>query len=99
MSVLPWGLLPDSSEVGDTGQLLVGGCDLAELAEEYGTPLFVYDEAQLRARCAEAVAAFLAVLELAKLQLVRLLQSSNGNILLYRTTRELLAEDLEAIQR
>jgi segregation and condensation protein A len=48
---------------------------------------------------AEAVAAFLAVLELAKLQLVRLLQGSSGNILLYRTTRDLLPEDLEAIQR
>lgn len=58
MSVLPWGLLPDSAEVGPEGQLVVGGCDLAELAEEFGTPLFVYDEAQLRARCREAVAAF-----------------------------------------
>ncbi|MCU1355553.1 MAG: Diaminopimelate decarboxylase [Acidimicrobiales bacterium] len=58
MSVLPWGLLPDSAEVGADGQLLVGGCDLAALAEEFGTPLFVYDEAQLRARCREAVAAF-----------------------------------------
>jgi diaminopimelate decarboxylase len=58
VSVLPWGLLPDSAEVGPDGQLLVGGCDLAELAEEYGTPLFVYDEAQLRARCREAVTAF-----------------------------------------
>lgn len=58
MSVLPWGLLPDSAEVGVDGQLLVGGCDVAELAEEFGTPLFVYDEAHLRARCAEAVAAF-----------------------------------------
>jgi len=48
---------------------------------------------------AEAIAAFLAVLELAKLQLVRLLQSSTGAILLYRTTRELAAADLEAIQR
>jgi len=58
VSVLPWGLLPDSAEVGVDGQLLVGGCDVAELAEEFGTPLFVYDEAHLRARCAEAVAAF-----------------------------------------
>ncbi len=58
MTVLPWGLLPDSSEVGPEGQLIVGGCDVAELAERYGTPLFVYDEAQLRARCREAVAAF-----------------------------------------
>ena len=58
MSALPWGLLPTSAEVGPDGQLLVGGCDLAELAEEFGTPLFVYDEGQLRARCREAVAAF-----------------------------------------
>ncbi len=56
--VLPWGLLPDSSAVGPDGQLLIGGCDLAELAEEFGTPLFVYDEAHLRARCREAVEAF-----------------------------------------
>ena len=56
--VLPWSLLPDSAEVGTDGQLLVGGCDLADLAEQYGTPLFVYDEDHLRARCREAVAAF-----------------------------------------
>ena len=56
MSVLPWSLLPDSAEVGDRGQLLVGGVDLAELAEEHGTPLFVYDEDQLRARCRDGVA-------------------------------------------
>src|SRR5690606_8290970 len=35
-----------------------GGCDLLDLATEFGTPLFVYDEAHLRARCREAVAAF-----------------------------------------
>jgi diaminopimelate decarboxylase len=56
--VLPRHLLPDSAEVGADGQLLIGGCDLADLAEEYGTPLFVYDEDHLRARCREAVAAF-----------------------------------------
>ena len=58
MSVLPFSLLPESAEVGARGQLLVGGCDTLELAEEYGTPLFVYDEDHLRARCREAVAAF-----------------------------------------
>ena len=56
--MLPWGLLPDSAEVGPDGQLIIGGCDLADLAEEFGTPLFVYDEDQLRARCQESVAAF-----------------------------------------
>ncbi len=58
MSVLPWGLLPDSAAVGSDGQLVVGGCDLDSLAAEFGTPLFVYDENHLRARCREAVAAF-----------------------------------------
>lgn len=31
---------------------------MVELAEEFGTPLFVYDEQQLRDRCREAMAAF-----------------------------------------
>ena len=58
MSVLPWGLLPDSATVGPDGQLLVGGCDIEALAQQFGTPLFIYDEDQLRARCREAVDAF-----------------------------------------
>ncbi len=33
-------------------------CDLVDLAEQFGTPLFVYDEAHLRARCREAVEAW-----------------------------------------
>lgn len=36
----------------------MGGVDLVELANERGTPLFVYDELHLRQRCREAVAAF-----------------------------------------
>jgi diaminopimelate decarboxylase len=51
-------LLPDTWTVGPEGQLLIGGCDTLALAAEYGTPLFVYDEAHLRARCREAVEAF-----------------------------------------
>ena len=41
-----------------SGRLAVGGLDLCDLAEEHGTPLFVYDEAHLRARCREAAAAW-----------------------------------------
>ncbi len=55
---VPAALLPDNATVGADGQLLIGGCDVVELAAEFGTPVFVYDEAHLRARCAEAVAAF-----------------------------------------
>jgi diaminopimelate decarboxylase len=51
-------LLPDTAAVGRDGRLSVGGVDLVELATEHGTPLFVYDEATLRNRCQEAVAAF-----------------------------------------
>ncbi len=51
-------LLPDTAVVGGDGRLAVGGVDLCELAAEWGTPLFVYDEAHLRARCREALAAF-----------------------------------------
>lgn len=58
MSPVPWHLLPENSSVGSDGQLLIGGCDTLELVREFGTPLFVYDEDHLRARCREAVAAF-----------------------------------------
>ena len=58
MNALPLSLLPDTATIGDKGQLIIGGCDTLELAEQFGTPLFVYDEAHLRARCREAVAAF-----------------------------------------
>jgi diaminopimelate decarboxylase len=51
-------LLPDTASAGADGRLSVGGVDLVDLAEERGTPLFVYDEAHLRARCREAVDAF-----------------------------------------
>jgi diaminopimelate decarboxylase len=55
---VPLGLLPDTAVVQTDGSLAIGGCDVAELAAEYGTPLFVYDETHLRARCREAVGAF-----------------------------------------
>lgn len=58
MNALPLSLLPDTATIGEKGQLIIGGCDTLELAEQFGTPLFVYDEAHLRARCREAVAAF-----------------------------------------
>jgi len=54
---MPSSLLPDTAQMLDT-DVLVGGVSLAELAATYGTPLFVYDEATLRARCAEAAAVF-----------------------------------------
>ena len=56
-SPLPRHLLPDNHGVSQ-GRLSIGGCDLLELADAHGTPLFVYDEEHLRSRCREAVDAF-----------------------------------------
>lgn len=57
MRPLPTHLLPDSAEVVD-GVLHIGGCNVLDLATEFGTPAFFYDEQHLRDRCREAVAAF-----------------------------------------
>jgi diaminopimelate decarboxylase len=55
---IPFSLLPDSAALGADGRLTIGGLDLVDLATEFGTPLFVYDETQLRARAREAIDAF-----------------------------------------
>lgn len=55
---IPLRLLPDTSQIADDGSLIIGGCSVTELAEQYGTPLFVYDEEHLRSRCREAVDTF-----------------------------------------
>ena len=40
------------------GNLHIGGCDLVELAQKYGTPLYVIDEETLRQVCREYKSAF-----------------------------------------
>jgi len=62
-----------------------------------GRPYDLIADLRDRSCRSEAVAAFLAVLEMARLNLVRLHQTERGDILLYRTTREASAEELEAI--
>jgi diaminopimelate decarboxylase len=42
----------------DAGPLTVGGVDVRELAETYGTPAYILDEADFRARCREFKDAF-----------------------------------------
>ncbi|MFM7674135.1 MAG: diaminopimelate decarboxylase [Synechococcus sp.] len=44
-------LAPISAALDPEGRLVVGGCGLSELARTYGTPLYVLDEATLRATC------------------------------------------------
>jgi len=58
VSAIPLRLLPDSASIGADDSLSIGGVRVSELAAQYGTPLFVYDEEHLRARCRAAVNAF-----------------------------------------
>lgn len=43
--------LPLGCTMSDLGHLVYGGCDLVDLAERYGTPLYVFNEALIRERC------------------------------------------------
>jgi len=49
---------PLTARVSEKGNLLIGGCDTVELAEEYGTPLYLFDEYTLRSKCREFKAEF-----------------------------------------
>lgn len=44
-------LAPVTAALDDEARLMVGGCSLSALAERYGTPLYVLDEASIRAAC------------------------------------------------
>jgi diaminopimelate decarboxylase len=44
-------LAPVTAALDDEARLMVGGCRLSALAERYGTPLYVLDEASIRAAC------------------------------------------------
>lgn len=45
-------LFPQTTEVKNN-HLFLGGCDATALADEFGTPLYLYDEATLRNKCKE----------------------------------------------
>ena len=51
-------LFPTTATVTSGGHLSLGGRDAVGLAEEFGTPLLVYDEATLRGICREFVGEF-----------------------------------------
>ncbi len=46
-------LFPLTAKVSNKGHLVIGGCDSIELAAEFGTPLYVFDEFTLRRKIAE----------------------------------------------
>ena len=49
--MFPQNVFPETSAVDASGHLTIGGCDTVELAAQYGTPLYIFDEVTLRGRC------------------------------------------------
>lgn len=45
----------DCIQVNEKGHLTIGGCDTVELAGRFGTPVYVYDEIEIRRNCREFV--------------------------------------------
>ena len=37
-------VFPDTTDTNPAGHLTIGGCDAVELAEEFGTPLYILDD-------------------------------------------------------
>jgi diaminopimelate decarboxylase len=58
MTAFDTSLLPASATVGADGRASVAGVDLESIALDFGTPVYVYDEADIRARCRAYRAAF-----------------------------------------
>jgi diaminopimelate decarboxylase len=46
-------VFPLTADVNNQGHLCIGGCDVVDLAKEFGTPLYLFDEFTLRHRCRE----------------------------------------------
>jgi len=51
-------LFPLTTRINQHDHLEIGGSDVVALAREYGTPLYIYDDAHLRTRAAELYNAF-----------------------------------------
>ena len=56
--MFPEHVFPDTAAVNAQGHLTIGGCDVSELAQRHGTPLYVFDEDTLRERCRRFVREF-----------------------------------------
>ena len=48
----------DCLNINEKGHLTIGGCDTVDLANEYGTPLYVLDENTIRNTCKAYVSSF-----------------------------------------
>ena len=56
--MFPIDVFPDNAKVNRQGHLVIGGCDVVGLAEQFGTPLYILDEVTLRDRCRQFTSEF-----------------------------------------
>ncbi len=51
-------MLHGTMKINEKGHLTIGGCDTLDLAREFGTPLLILDEDEIRRKCREFRSAF-----------------------------------------
>lgn len=56
-------LFPITSEINAAGRISIAGCDVADLVSEFGSPLYIYDEATIRTMCRAFMEGFRAEYE------------------------------------
>ena len=57
-AMIPQTVLPQGATVNGHGHLVIGGCDTLDLADEFGTPVYILDEETLRQKCRRFVQEF-----------------------------------------
>lgn len=53
--------LRGTMRINNAGHLEIGGCDVVDLVQEFGTPLYIFDEEHIRANCRQFRLSFSAV--------------------------------------
>ena len=51
-------MLLGTQRVNERGHLEIGGCDVTDLARQFGTPLYIMDEDAIRENCRRFLSAF-----------------------------------------
>lgn len=72
-------------EINEKGHMVFDGCDVVELAEEYGTPLYVVSESEIRKRCMRIKEHFM---EKYKATLALYASKAMSNVAIYRIIGE-----------
>ncbi len=51
-------IFPVSADLDEAGNITIGGCSISDLAKEFGTPLYIYDEDTIRHMCRQFTRGF-----------------------------------------